>query len=144
MLKEETRDLLDMRRDLDTEMKRISEEFISTHPQETKSCLENIKSLRNKYRNRIEDLVEMFSQVLSGTAELSMFLKKWCSEPRAISRIVKEHAIHARAYALKLAAYPQLSDKLLKAILCGVEDRAVSSDKCFMENILPVPIFYFF
>ena len=84
----ETGKLLEVRRELEKEIERISEDFISSHYIETKSYLDHIRELRNNYQDEIGDFVENYTVVLQDPS----VLYAWTKEVKDIASVVKKHA----------------------------------------------------
>ena len=64
MMHGETGKLLELRREIEMEMERISEEFISSNHLEVESYLDHIKKMKSDYQDNIEDFVDPYSEVL--------------------------------------------------------------------------------
>ena len=89
MVHGETGKLLELRRELEKEMERISEDFISTHHKEIAKHLSNITGLKVDYQNEVEDFVNMFTEVLEDTSVLD----EWTNEVKDIGKVVKEFRV---------------------------------------------------
>ena len=100
MMHSETEKILELRRKLEEEMRRISEDFISSNHLETESYLDVIKQLKNDYQDAIEDMVDMYREVL----EKPEVLDEWTHEAKEIAKLVKKHANVTRTRVLKLDA----------------------------------------
>ena len=163
MVHGETGKLMELRGELEKEMKELSEEFISYHTyEETESYLDVIRKLKGDYQNEIEDFVDMFSEVL----EKPHFLSEWTEEVSNIGKIVKDHRNKIRDIAFQIAPRPLpkpkyrpiqsvapieradmtswLSDilavpKRKAAVLHHDSDLHLVSDGSWLKNILPVP-----
>ena len=105
----ETGKILELRRKLDEEMNRISEDFISSNHLETESYLNVIKYLKNDYQDAIEDMVDMYREVL----EKPEVLDEWTQEVKDIANIVKKHVNVYFDYLLAVKNAPNV------AILAG-------------------------
>ena len=64
MMNSETGKLLTLKRVLEVEMERISEDFISSCPQDSETYVEIIRKHKDDYQDGIEDMVEMYREVL--------------------------------------------------------------------------------
>ena len=139
MMYVETGKLLEMRRKLENEIERVSEKYISSHPQETKSCLDKIKELRSEYIYDIRDFFDMYKQVLEEPAVLD----EWTKELKEISLKVRVHANKISAFALTLATSPPPRPRHLNTSLLVTEVRArVVMDRdsrSLPSTIIPVP-----
>ena len=102
MMHGETEKLLQLRRELEKEMDRISEGFISSNWLEVESYLDHIRKLKNNYQDDIEDFVEQYIEVL----EIPNVLDEWTKEVMDIANIVKRHADKIRTRALQVSARP--------------------------------------
>ena len=100
MMHGETGKLLELRRKLEKEMERISEDFISSHCGETESFLDQIRELRNKYQDEIKDFVENFTVVI----EDPRVLHEWTQEVKNIGILVKRHSHRIRLKAFQLTS----------------------------------------
>ena len=137
----ETGKILELRRKLDEEMNRISEDFISSNHLETESYLNVIKYLKNDYQDAIEDMVDMYREVL----EKPEVLDEWTQEVKDIANIVKKHANVTRTKVLQLDAHfyshkPTKTKAKVQMILSSgqVSSRKVDNTS-WLKNILPVP-----
>ena len=142
MLQGETRNLLEKKMKLFSEIGRVSESDISPNLQEVNICLDQIKLFRNEYLNETVDFIRDYKQVLKDISVLD----EWIKEIDDISKLVKDLVKDVTAYALQLSSNSparsknakHLSDKYTMASL--LETSAVSSEKNLLKNTLPVPI----
>ena len=102
MMHGETGKLLELRRELEKEMERISEDFISTHYKEIHKNLSNITGLRIDYQNEVKDFMNMFTEVLDDTSVLD----EWTNVVGDIGKVVKEFRVKVRLLANQLDAKP--------------------------------------
>ena len=87
MMHGETGKLQNLKRVLEEEMKRISEDFISSCPQESETYVDNIRKLKNYYQYVIKDMVDMYRNVLKKPEVLD----DWTKEVDDIGNAVKKH-----------------------------------------------------
>ena len=135
MVHGETGKLMELRGELEKEMKKLSEEFISSHTyEETESYLDVIRKLKGDYQNEIEDFVDMFSEVL----EKPHFLSEWTEEVSNIGKIVKDHRNKIRDIAFQIAPRPLPKPKYRPIQSVAPIERADMTS--WLSDILPVPM----
>ena len=100
MMNGETGKLLELRRELEKEMQRISEDFISSHYMEVESFIAMIRELKDDYQDSIELFVDKYMAVL----EDSHVLDEWTKEVTEIADKVRIHADRIRTKAVLLSA----------------------------------------
>ena len=89
MMHGETGKLLELRRELNKEIERISEDFVSTLDLDTTwPYLTQIRRKKSEYQIQIEDFVDMFTEVLDDPH----LLNELTEEVTNIGKKVKEHA----------------------------------------------------
>merc|ERR1719341_2096598 len=102
MMHGETGKLLELRRELEKEMNRITEDFITSNHKVIENHLDKIIDMKHGYQDKIEDFVDMYSEVLENPHDLA----EWSEEVVAIGKKVKELRRNARTIAIQMAARP--------------------------------------
>ena len=82
----ETEKLMSLKRVLEEEMKRISEDFISSCPQESETYIDSIRKLKSDYQNVIKDIIYMYRIV----SKKPGVLDDWTKEVDDIGNAVKK------------------------------------------------------
>ena len=75
MMHGETGKLLELRRGLEKEMNKITEDFITSNYNVIESHLDKIIEIKDDYQNKIEYFVEMYSEVLENPPAKSGLMK---------------------------------------------------------------------
>ena len=102
MMHGETGKLLELREELEKEMKRISEDFISPRYSEVECYLDKIREMKSDYQDEIEDFIDKYIDFLHNPKVLD----DWLKEVMDVATVVKNHANIIRTRALQLAARP--------------------------------------
>ena len=128
----ETEKLLELKRELEKEMERISEDFISSHYMKTERYLDQIRDQRNTYQDEIEDFVDMYTAVLEDTS----VLLDWTKEVREIVSVVSKHANVIRTRVLELDP----NFYIVKSINTKLKSSAGRvNSSCRLKKNLPAP-----
>ena len=148
MMHSETGKLLEMRRELDKEMERISEDFVNNLDLDTTwPHLTQIRRKKSEYQIQVEDFVDMFTEVL----DAPHVLDEWTEEVTNIGMKVKEHTnkiIETVAENPPIKAPPKPRprlDKILPTVPlknpAELHDSNAShgSQGSWLKNILPLP-----
>ena len=95
MMHGETGKLLELRTELEKEMERISEDYVSMNTKEIDKNLYNLTVMKGYYQNDIEDFVNMYTEVMEDTSEID----KWSYEVKDIQKVVRDFNDNVRIKA---------------------------------------------
>ena len=124
MMNGETGKLLELRGELEKDMEIVSEEFISSHDFDTNyACLWKIRNKRSDYQIKIEDFVDMFSEVL----EDATVLDEWTEEISNIGKLVKKYVNEMTDIALQKSAKPPPKPKPKPVKIASASEKAANT-----------------
>ena len=114
MMYEESKKLLEIRKELIRVIEAVSEDYITNRCFEVETHLAEIKAMRNGYQNEVEDFIDMYLEVSKNPEELD----KWMLEVKEIGLVVKKHAkqIRSRAFHISASAQPPETPPLSTAM----------------------------